>query len=117
MNIVRVLIEFLITFIVIYLFYYFFIIRKCKKNKKIVPVEVNLILLIYKIDIKKINLYQMIKIVSLATTLVISIIITIISKFFNSTIILLLFGSLISVLVAIILYQIIGRYYLKKSQK
>ena len=116
MNITKVLIEFIITFIVVYLFYYVFVIRKCKQNKKIAPTEVNLILSFYKIDINKINLYQMIKVVSLVTTIILSIIITIISEFFNNTIILLVFGTLISVLVAIICYRIIGRYYEKKSK-
>ena len=114
---IKVLIEFVVTFTVVYLFYYFFIIRKCKKNKKVVPSEVGLILSVHKIDTNKINLYQMIKVVSLVTTFVISTIITIISVFFNNTIILLIFGTLISVLVAIILYRIIGNHYEKISNK
>ena len=116
MNITKVLIEFVITFIIVYIIYYFFIIRKCKKNKNTAPVEVNLILSTHKIDVKKINLYQMIKVVSLVTVFVISVIITIISNFFDNTIILLVFGALISALVAIIFYRIIGKYYEKKSQ-
>ena len=115
MDITKVLIELVITFIVVYLFYYIFIIRKCKKNKKVVPIEVSLILSIYNIDTSKINLYEMIKVVSLITTIILSIIITIISEFFDSTIILLIFGTLTSVLVAIIIYRMIGRYYEKKS--
>ena len=114
---IKVLIEFAVTFVIVYLFYYFFIIRKCKKDKKVVPTEVTLILSVHNIDVKKINLYHMIKLVSLVTTLVISIIITIISNFFDNTIILLVFGTLISVLVAIILYRIIGRHYEKASNK
>lgn len=115
MNITKVLIEFVVTFIVVYLFYYFFVIKKCKNNKKTVPTEVNLILSIYKIDVKKINLYHMIKVVSLVTTLILSIIITAISEFFTSTIIVLIFGTLISALVAFICYRMIGNYYEKKS--
>lgn len=115
MNITKVLIEFIITFLIIYLIYYFVVIKKCKKNKKVIPVEVSLIMSIYKIDIKKINLYQMIKVVSLVTTFIISIIITLISIFFDNTIIVLIFGTLISILVAIICYRIIGSYYEKKS--
>lgn len=114
---IKVLIEFIVAFIIVYLFYYFFIIRKCKKNKKVVPSEVGLILSVHKIDIDKINLYQMIKVVSLVTTFIISSIITIISVFFDNTIILLVFGTLISVLVAIILYRIIGNHYEKISNK
>ena len=117
MDIKKVLIEFIITFAIIYSIYYMIVLRKCKKNKKIVPAEVNLILMFYKIDPKKIDIYQMVKVVSLVTTFIISIIITIISVYFDSTIIKLIFGTLISILVAIICYRIIGRYYEKKSNE
>ncbi len=115
MNLEKFLIEFVITFIIIYLIYYFFIIRKCKKNKKYVPVEVNLILVLHKIDYKKIDLYKMVKLVSFVSTIIISLIITLISNFFDNTIIILIFGTLISVLIAIISYNIIGNYFKKKS--
>jgi len=115
MDYTKILIEFIVTFVVVYLFYYFFVIKKCKNNKKIAPAEVNVILSLYKIDVNKIDLYQMIKVVSLVTVTVLSIIITIIGKFFNSTIIMLIFGTLISVIVAFICYRIIGKHYEKKS--
>ena len=117
MDIVRIAIEFIITFVIVYFFYYFGVVRKCKKDKKVIPTEVSLILHYYDIDIKKIDLYQMIKVVSIVTTFIISVIITIISIFFHSTIILLIFGALISILVAIICYRIIGKYYEKNSKK
>ena len=117
MNILKVLIEFCITFIIVYAFYYFFIIKKCKKNKKMAPAEVNIIIALYKIDVKKINLMQMIRVVSIVTTLIISIIITIISVYFDSTLIILIFGTIISVLLAIICYRFIGRHYEKVSNK
>ena len=93
MDIIKVLIEFITTFIIVYLFYYIIVIRKCKKNKKMVSAEVNLIVTLNQIDIKKIDLYQMVKVVSIVTTVIISIIITLIWQFFDNTIILLLFGS------------------------
>ena len=117
MNMVKVLIEFVVAFIIVYTFYYFFVIRKCKKNKKVVPAEINLILAFYKIDVKKINLYQMIKVVSLVTTFILALIITLVGAFFDSTIILLVFCTLLSVVLAIIFYRIIGRYYEKKSNQ
>ncbi len=117
MDIKKVLIEFIITFAIIYVIYYFLIIRKCRKNKKVVPAEVNLILYFYNIDLKKVDIYQIVKVVSVVTTFILSLIITIISVFFESTIILLLFGTLISIIVAIICYRMIGSYYEKKSNK
>jgi len=115
MDIKKVLIEFVISFSIIYIVYYFSIIKKCKNDKKMVPTEVNLIMMFYKIDVKKIDMYQMIKVVSLVTTFIIATIITIINIFFDNTIILLVFGTFISILVAIICYRIIGSYYEKKS--
>lgn len=117
MDIKKVLIEFAITFIIVYVIYYLLVMKKCKKNRKLVPTEVSLILSFYKIDIKKIDTYQMTKVVSIVTSFIISIIITVIGVFFDSTIILLIFGTLISIVVAIIFYGIIGRYYEKKSNK
>ena len=117
MDIKKVLIEFVITFAIVYLIYYFLVIKRCKKNKNMVPAEVNLILAFYKINIKKIDVYQMVKVVSVVTTFIISTIITIISIFFDNTIILLVFGTLISILVAFICYRMIGRYYEKQSNK
>ena len=117
MDIIKVLIEFVVYFLVVYLFYYVFIIRKCKKDKKLVPVEVNLILSMYDIDIKKIDVLQMVNLVSLVTTFVISLIITLIGVFFENRIILLIFGTLISVIIAFILYRLIGKHYEKISKK
>ncbi len=117
MDHINILIEFTITFVIIYLLYYFFIIKKCRDNKKVAPAEVNIILSLYKIDVKKIDLYQMIKVVSIVTVTILSTIITIICRFFDSTIILLIFGTLISVVVAFICYRMIGKYYEKKCQE
>ncbi len=114
MNIMRVFIELLITFIIVYLLYYFFIINKHKKNKEMVPTEVILIMSLYKIDPKQIDLYKMIKLVSLVSCGTIAIVITLMSNFFNNTIILLLFGTLVSVVLAFIFYGMIGRHFEKK---
>ena len=111
----KILIEFLITFVIIYIIYYFFIIKKCKKNKEYVPAEVNLILIIHKIDYHKIELYKMIKIVSLVTVFILSVIITLISNLFDNTVIALIFGTLLSIVVAFIFYNLIGSYFKRKS--
>ena len=117
MNIVKVLIEFILTFVIIYTIYYLVVIKRCKKNKKTVPTEVSLILSFYEIDINKVDLYQMVKVVSLVTTFILSIIITLITVFFDNTIILLIFGTLISLVVAVICYRMIGSHYEKISKK
>ena len=115
MDILDIFIEFSIIFLVIYLLYYFFSIKKCKKNRRFIPVEVNLILAKYKIDIKKINLYQMIKVVCLVTSLILALSITIMNYLSKSIIISLLIGVCLSVVLAFIIYGFIGNYYKRKS--
>ena len=117
MDILKVLIEFIVTFILIYLVYYFSVIKKCKKDKTVVPAEVNLIIIIHKIDVKKIDVYQMVKVVSFVTTLILSVTLTLISIFFNKRWILMVFGTLISLVIAFIIYRIIGNHYKKISEK
>ena len=58
MDILKILIEFIITFCLIYTFYYFFVIRKYRIDNHNIPIEVNIILVKNKIDSKKINLYM-----------------------------------------------------------
>ena len=116
MDIFKIIIEFSLTFLIIWLIYYFFIIKRCKKNKDYVPVEVNLILSLYQIDYHKIDLKKMITVVSIITTFILAIIITLISNFFNNNLIVLIFGTALSVVVAIICYNYIGRYYQKKIE-
>ena len=117
MNWYKIVIEFLIIFGIISILYYLIVIKKCKKNNQYVPAEVNLILLLHKIDVKKINLYQMIKVVCLSTSLILSLIITVISELYNNTIISLIFGTLLSIAVALIIYRIIINYYENISRK
>ena len=114
---IKFLIELVVIFFLLFLLYYFFIIRKCKNNKGYVPVEVNLILSKYNINLEKVNLYKMIKTVSLVTTFIIALAISIITNFFDSTILSIVFATLLSVLLFIIIYNFIGQYYEKKSLK
>lgn len=113
----KFVIEFFAIFLLLSLIYYFLIIRKCKNNSGYAPVEVNLILSRYNIDIKKINLYKMIKQVSFITIFILSLTISLITNFFDSTILAILFATLLSVLLAFIIYGYIGSYYEKKSTK
>ena len=115
MDYLKIIIEFTITFVLLYLIYYFLIVRKCKKNNDYVPIEVNLILVLYKIDYHHIDIYKMVKVVSVVSTFILALIITLISHFFNNTIIILIFGTLVSVVIAFICYNIIGNYFKKKS--
>jgi hypothetical protein len=113
----KVGVVFLGSFIILYLIYYFFIIKKCKKNKKYVPVEVHLLLLRYRIDINKIDLYKMIKNVSFITVFILSMVITIVLEFSLNTVLSMFIATIFSVLIALSCYEIIGRHYKIKSLK
>ncbi len=116
MEYLKLSIEFLVIFIILYIIYYLFFIRKCKKNRDYVPTEVNLILIIHKIDAKKINLYEMVKVVSFVTVLVLSLVITIVSESFNSSVLSILIGSVFTIIIALISYRIIGNHYKRISE-
>ncbi len=114
----KIIIEFLILFIILYTLYYLFIIKKCKKKKKNAPIEVNIILFLHQIDAKKINLYQMIKVVGFTTVGILSFVITLVFNVFkNSTILSIIIGSIVSIIMALICYTIIGNYYERVSRK
>ena len=115
MNYLKIGIVFIVSFTILFLIYYFFIIKKCKKNKKYVPVEVNLILLRYKIDVKKIDLYKMIKNVSFITVFILSVVITIVLEFSLNTVFSMFIATIFSVFLALSCYEIIGRHYKIKS--
>ena len=115
-DIVKFLIEFGVMFLIVFLIYYFFIIRKCKKNKNYVPAEVNLIIIKHKINPNKIDLYKLVKVTSFVSILIITFTVCVISSLFNNTKILsIIISSIASILIAIICYDFIGKYYKKKS--
>ena len=117
MNYLKITIEFFIIFFFVYIIYYFFVVRKCKKNENHVSMEVGLILSIHNIDPKKINLYQMVKVVSLVTVIVLSIVITMVSESFNNFYLAILIGSIMAILIALVSYRIIGNHYERKCQE
>lgn len=115
MNYLKMGIVFIICFIILYLIYYFFIIRKCKNKQNYVPVEVNLILMRFKINVKKIDLYKMIKVVSFITVLILSIVITFVLEISSNAVLSLFLATIVSILIALICYEFVGRYYKRKS--
>lgn len=117
MNWIKIGSVFIASFVILYSIYYFCIIKKCKKKKGYVPAEVNLILLRRNIDIKKIDLYQMIKVVSLVTVLILSLAITIVLEFSLNVVVAMFIATLLALILAYVFYDIIGKYYENKSGK
>lgn len=114
MEFLKIGIEFLITFGLVFTFYYFFSIKKYKEDSKNIPIEVNLVLIKGKINPKQINMQKLIKAVCLITSFIIAISITLMSILSNNIIISIIVGVSLSVVLAIVTYGIIGKYYQKK---
>ncbi len=115
---VKFLIEFAISFVVVFIFYYFTTIRQYKKlDKKKVPVEVNLILRYNKIDLKKINYKNMLIMVACVTSFIIALILTVLYRFTNSNVLIAIITILVSLPIALVAYDLIGRHFAKQSQQ
>jgi len=97
--------------------YFFLIIQKSSKKKNYVSQEVNIILLAYKIDYHKINLRQMMYIVSILTSIVLAFSITFVSYLHENLVIAILLATLIALVSLLIIYTIIGCIYSHKVLK
>lgn len=114
MDYIKIGIEFIITFLLILIFYYFFSIRKYKKDNNFIPTEVSLIIIRNHLDKKKIDVYKMIKVVSVLTSIILAISTTLMINLSNNIFISILVGVSLSVVLAIIVYGFIGNSFKKK---
>ena len=117
MNFINKGIEFIVFFVIIYILYYFTTVKKYKKNNKFIPSEVGLIVAKHNIDIKKIDLYKMLKTGSLVTSLILSFSIVLTSIFIKNVVLSLLYALVLSLVLAMIIYNFIGIYYKKRESK
>ena len=114
----KFLIEFVIAFLVVFIFYYFVTIKQYKKiKKKKVPTEVNLILRFHDIKIEKINYKRMLIMIACVTSFIIAINLTVIYKFTNSNIVIILVTVLVSLPIALVAYDMIGKHFEKQSKQ
>ena len=117
-EIFKFLLEFVITFIIVFVIYYFILIRQHKKLKdKKVPTEVNLILKYHKINLDKINYKLMLILLSCITSFIIALNLTVIYKFTNSNVLVVIVTVLISLPIALVFYDLIGKYFEKQSKQ
>ena len=117
-GIIGIILEYLIVFIVIFIINYFLYVRKKKRfNKNKVPVELYYLISMYKIDIKKINYKKFLWIYSFINTFTVSTIYIIVVYLVKGFIWQLLIGLVLLILLIIICYGLLGRYYQKKEGK
>ncbi len=115
-GILGVILEYLIVFAIIFIINYFLYVRKKKRlNKNKMPVELFYLISMYKLDIKKINYKKFLWIYSFVNTFIVSTIYIIVVYLVEGFIWQLLIGMVLLILLIIICYGLLGRYYQKKE--
>lgn len=117
-EVLNILLEFLISYIVVFILYWLLFVRKkTKYNKNRVPVEYYYLISLYRLDQKNINYKKFVYISALINTFIIVFTYMIISRLLSKWILQLLIGIVIIILLIIICYGILGRIYQKKGMK
>lgn len=112
----RIIIEYIISFALVFLLYYLLFIRKkTKYNKNKVPVEYYYLVSLYKLKEKEIDYKRFMYISGLINTFIIVTTYIVVFKLLDSWFWMLICGIVIIVLLIIICYGILGRYYMKKQ--
>ena len=104
------ILSFLLTLVIVELYYKIFVLKKnMKYNPNKVPTEVTLLVKKYKIDMKKINYYYLMKSIGRINALGIGLIVFVIT-FFDRLNIQLLVALFLCIPVILISYGMFGRY-------
>ena len=112
----RIIIEYIISFALVFLLYYLLFIRKkTKYNKNKVPVEYYYLVILYKLKEKEIDYKRFMYISGLINTFIIVTTYIVVFKLLDSWFWMFICGIVIIVLLIIICYGILGRYYMKKQ--
>lgn len=115
-GVIGIILEYLIVFIIIFIINYFLYIRKKKRlNKNKVPVELYYLVSMYKLDIKKIKYKKFLWIYSFINTFIVSTIYIIVVYLVEGFLWQLLIGTVLLILLIIICYGLLGRYYQMKE--
>lgn len=115
-EILNILLEYIISYALVFLLYYLIFIRKkTKYNKNKVPVEYYYLVSLYGLRQKDIDYKKFMYISGLVNTFIIVATYIVVSKLLNKWFIQLLCGIVIIILLIIICYGILGRYYQKKQ--
>ena len=112
----EILLEYIIVFIIVYIINYFVSVKSNNKyQKEKVPGELLYLKKIYNINLKKINYKKFVKIYSLINTFIISTIYIILVYLVKGFILKIILGIILLILMTIICYGLLGRYYLWKE--
>lgn len=114
----QIIIEIVIIFVLVFLLNYFMFVRKNKKLKKDeMPLELIYLSGIYGIDPKKINFRRFQYTYSLINSFIITTTYMLVIYLVKTMIMKIVIGVVLLVLLIIICYGLLGRYYLYKEEK
>ena len=115
-EILNIMLEYIISYALVFLLYYLLFIRKkTKYNKNKVPVEYYYLVSLYRLKEKEIDYKRFMYISGLINTFIIVTTYIVVFKLLDSWFWMLICGIVIIVLLIIICYGILGRYYMKKQ--
>ena len=107
---------FILSFIVVLIIYETFIITKAKKDNTKKPVEVKLLVNMYKLNLKKVNYNQLLQIIALISSFDIALIALIVSCF-KKVNIQILVGILVTIPIMLVSYKFVSNYYKGRDGK
>ena len=112
----NMMLEYVIVFIGVLVINYFMNLpNKKKKDKKQIPLELLYIKKLYGVNIKKINQDNFLNLSIFVNTFIISNIYIILMYLLTNWVLRIIIGIVLLILMIIICYGLIGRYYLKKE--
>lgn len=118
MQIIKILLEYIICYALVFLLYYLIFIRKkTRYNKNKVPVEYYYLLSLYGLNQKEVNYKKFMYLSGIVNTFIIVTTYMLVSKLLSKWLLQILCGVVIMALLIIICYGIIGRYYQNKQNK
>lgn len=116
-EVLNILLEYVIAYVLVFVFYFFLFVRKkTKYNKNKVPVEFYYLISLYGLDQKKINYKNFVYISAFINTFIIVTTYIITFKLLDNLFWQFLIGVVIIVLLIIICYGMLGRYYQKRGK-
>lgn len=117
-EVLSILLEYVIAYILVFILYFFIFVRKkTKYEKNKVPVEFYYLVSLYRLDQKKINYKNFIYATAFINTFIIVTTYIIITRLLDKLVWQVLLGIVIIVLLIIICYGLLGRYYQKRGNK
>lgn len=117
-EVLYILLEYVIAYVLVFVLYFFIFVRKkTKYDKNKVPVEFYYLVSLYGLEQKKISYKNFIYATAFINTFIIVTTYIVISKLLNNWIWQLLVGIVIIVLMIVIFYGLLGRYYQKRGKK